>query len=278
MPESQPQSIDFDPSFILSEDLLETPRLQMRIFTETPIDGVTWHAGYSDPYLVINFLAQLQTFEMEVDGTNGGRYLVVPGNFSFVQPGFKMDGFYRGTQMCYACITFPSERLNPRFADGKPKIMRLDSAMRSLVEALYVQRHRNDPDAILYRESITEALIQHLQLIHLQSDPSSDTKPPNLDYLESYIRANLDRKLTVSQLATIAATSPQTLQRLVHQEFGQSVYEWVTTLRLERSLDLLRHSQIDLATIAVESGFANQSHWTRLFRRKFGTTPGKVRA
>ena len=249
MPKSQFHSIDFDSSFIISEDLLKTPRLQMRVFTEIPIDGVTWHAGYSDPYLVINLRAQLQTFEIEVDGTNGGRYIVVPGDFSFVQPGFTMGCFYRGNQMCYACITFPSQRLNPRFADGKPKIMHSDPVIRTLAEALHVQRHRNDPDAILYRESITEALIQHLQLIHLQSDSLSDTKPPNLDYLESYVRENLDRKLTVSQLATIAATSSQTLQRLVHQEFGQSVYQWVTTLRLERSLDLLRHTQMDLAAI-----------------------------
>lgn len=126
MPKSQFQSIDFDSSFIISEDLLKTPRLQMRVFTEIPIDGVTWHAGYSDPYLVINLRAQLQTFEIEVDGTNGGRYIVVPGDFSFVQPDFTMGCFYRGTQMCYACITFPSQRLNPRFADGKPKIMHSD--------------------------------------------------------------------------------------------------------------------------------------------------------
>ncbi|KST66191.1 helix-turn-helix domain-containing protein [Mastigocoleus testarum] len=278
MSESRPQSIDFNPNFILSEDLLQTSRLQMRVFTENPIDGVTWHAGYSDPYLVINFRAQLQTFEMEVDGKNSARYLVVPGNFSFVQPGFKMSGFYKGTQMCYASITFPSERLNPRFADGKPKIGLSDPVIRTLAEALYIQRHRNDPDAILYRESITETLIQHLQLIHFQSDSLGDIKPPSLDYLESYVRERLDCKLTVSQLATIVGTSPQTLQRLVNKQFGQSVYEWVTTLRLERSLDLLSHSQMDLAAIAMESGFANQSHWTRLFRRKFGITPGKLRS
>ena len=95
MSESSPESVDFNPSFIISEDLLEIPRLQMRVFTENPIDGITWNAGYSDPYLVINFRAQLQTFEMEVDGRNSNRYLIVPGNFSFVQPGFKIGGFYR---------------------------------------------------------------------------------------------------------------------------------------------------------------------------------------
>ncbi len=58
----------------------------------------------------------------------------------------------------------------------------------------------NDPDGTLYRESIAEALQQHLQLIHL-SIQSSNQQQPDFPRLESFIRANLDQKLTVAELA-----------------------------------------------------------------------------
>ncbi|MEM7761343.1 MAG: hypothetical protein AAF298_24920, partial [Cyanobacteria bacterium P01_A01_bin.40] len=101
-------------------------------------------------------------------------------------------------------------------------------------QALYFQRHRQDPDIVLYRESISEALIQHLKLAHL--DATSDfTAKPNLDRLKNYILANLNRKLTVSKLAQLEETTTQSLQKAVRTQYGQSVYQWVTTFRLERS-------------------------------------------
>lgn len=266
-----------DQNFIFQENWLEIPSLGVRVVTEAPTDGVAWHAGYSDPYLVVNFRAQLQTFEVAADGASGYKGLVVPGDFSFLPPGSAYGGYYKGTQMCYACITFLTEALNPRFADRKPIIMGTDSLIRAFVEALYAQRHRSDPDVILYRESISEALIQHLQLIHLDLLNSGERQHFRFDRLDSYVRANLDQKLTVAELAQISGTTSQSLQRIVRKQFGQSVYEWVTTLRLEKSLELLRNTQLNLSTIAIESGFASQSHWTRLFRKKFGVTPAKVR-
>lgn len=265
-----------DQNFIVQEDWLETPRLGVTVFTEVPTEGLTWHESYSDPYLVVNFRAQLQTFEAAAGGAIGYKGLVVPGDFSFLPPATLFGGYYKGTHMSYACITFPTETLNPRFADGKPIIMHSDPLIRAFAEALYAQRHRHDPDVILYRESITEALIQHLQLIHL-NPLFPNQRQPSFDRLNIYVRAHLNQKLTVAELAKTLNTTPQSLQRMVRKQFGQSVYEWITTLRLQRSLELLRRTNLNLATIAIETGFANQAHWTRLFRRKFGVTPGKVR-
>lgn len=263
--------------YVLQEDWLHTARLRVRVVTEAPVDGLEWYEGHSDPFLVVNFRAQLQTFEVAADGASSYRGLVAPGDFSFLPPNSTFGGHYVGSQMCYACISFPTEVLNPRFADGLPVIMRHDPLIRAFAEALYAQRHRSDPDVLLYRESLTESLVHHLQLIHL--DPLNFDEDPRfqLERLSSYIRANVDQKLTVAELATLAGTTSQTLQKLVRKQFGQSVYNWVTSLRLERSLELLRHSQLNLATIATECGFAHQSHWTRLFHKKFGVTPARIR-
>lgn len=86
-----------DQGFILQTDSLETSRLRMRVITEAPTEGLTRHEGYSDPYLVVNFRAQLQIFDVAADGGDGYKGLVAPGDFSFLPPGVLFGGYYKGT-------------------------------------------------------------------------------------------------------------------------------------------------------------------------------------
>ena len=274
-------------------ELLETPDITIKMVTETPKDGVAYRESYCDPCLIVNFGAQLDTFEVEGNypqGTlYGSRYplgrdraggykgAVIPGDFSFLPSNSVLEGYYQGEMLCYAYLMFPQERLNSRYSE-EMLIMKSDPLIQQFARSLFAHRHRNDPDIILYRDSMSEALIQHLQLVHLDRVTSEFDRRPNLDRLESYIRANLNQKLTVGQLAKLEQTTPKLLQKAVRNKHYCSVYEWITTLRLERSLLLLRNSNLHLTNIALETGFANQSHWTRLFRRQFGITPGKLRS
>jgi AraC-like DNA-binding protein len=49
------------------------------------------------------------------------------------------------------------------------------------------------------------------------------------------------------------------------------------SLRLERARRLLEQPDAALSDIALRSGFADQAHFTRFFKREFGVTPGVVR-
>jgi AraC family transcriptional regulator len=46
------------------------------------------------------------------------------------------------------------------------------------------------------------------------------------------------------------------------------------TLRLERARRLLDATDVALSDVALRAGFADQAHFTRLFKRQFGVTPG----
>ena len=214
---------------------------------------------------------------LKADRADGYKGAVIPGDFSFLPSESVLEGCYQGEMLCYAYLMFPQRRLDLRYAE-EMRIMNSDPLIYQFARSLYRGRHRSDPDMILYRDSMSEALIQHLQLVYLDRATSEINQKPNLDRLESYIRANLNRKLTVGELAKLEQTTPKLLQKAVRNKHHQTVYELITTLRLERSLLLLRNSNLNLTDIALETGFANQSHWTRMFRRQFGTTPGKVRS
>ncbi|MEM9494503.1 MAG: helix-turn-helix domain-containing protein [Pseudomonadota bacterium] len=58
--------------------------------------------------------------------------------------------------------------------------------------------------------------------------------------------------------------------------FGMPPGRFRRERRLQRAIGLMT-SRMDLATIAVETGFADQSHMTRLFKRELGVTPARFR-
>jgi AraC family transcriptional regulator len=81
---------------------------------------------------------------------------------------------------------------------------------------------------------------------------------------------------TLTELAAEAGVHPGHLARAFRQAFGTTVCEYSRSLRLEWAAARLERDG-SLAEIALEAGFADQSHFTRAFRRFTGVTPGRYR-
>ena len=71
--------------------------------------------------------------------------------------------------------------------------------------------------------------------------------------------------------------SPSWLVRSFRKETGKAVHEFARDLRLERAKAHLMTTDKPISVISEESGFSDQSHLTRLFRKKYGATPLKLR-
>jgi AraC family transcriptional regulator len=92
-----------------------------------------------------------------------------------------------------------------------------------------------------------------------------------------YIQAHLCQDLSLEALAEQTNLSPYHFARLFHQTTGESPHQFVLRQRVERAQWLLKETDRPLSHIAVESGFANQSHFTRIFKRHLGLTPRTYR-
>jgi AraC-like DNA-binding protein len=84
----------------------------------------------------------------------------------------------------------------------------------------------------------------------------------------------------IRQIGTLAGrvgVHPVSLARGFREQFGCSVAAYVLRVRVERALDQVRNTRKALAEIAADTGFANQSHMTRCFVKRFGFSPGSLR-
>jgi len=89
------------------------------------------------------------------------------------------------------------------------------------------------------------------------------------DYLESSYAENF----SLEQLARIADLSPFHLIRVFRHEVGLPPYAYLTQVRVERAKALLSMGW-PVVQVALETGFVDQSHLTKKFKRIVGVTPG----
>jgi AraC family transcriptional regulator len=91
-----------------------------------------------------------------------------------------------------------------------------------------------------------------------------------------YIRGNLDRDLSLAELANIAGFSVSHFKPLFRQAMGLPVHRYVVECRVERARQLLLQGDRSMGDIALESGFTHQSHMTRCLRRVLGISSADV--
>ena len=84
-------------------------------------------------------------------------------------------------------------------------------------------------------------------------------------------------RLRMRDLAHEAGVHPVHLARVFRQIENRTPGEYQQRLQVRAACELLRDPEWPLASIAAECGFADQSHFTRIFRRMIGTTPARFR-
>lgn len=88
-----------------------------------------------------------------------------------------------------------------------------------------------------------------------------------------FIEAHSDRDMSLADLASAAGLSRYHLVRVFTRELGFSPMQYVQRSRIERAKVLIRAGDLSLAEIAYATGFSDQSHFTRRFKRHVGCTP-----
>jgi AraC family transcriptional regulator len=141
---------------------------------------------------------------------------------------------------------------------------------------LAAELRASDPAAPLAAEGIAfELLALTTRETHVERRRG---RPPQwLRAAEELLRARLGEHVGLGELAETVGVQPASLARVFRAHYGLSVGEYGRRLRLAWAAAELARGELPLAVIAARAGFSDQSHFTRVFRRRVGTTPARYR-
>lgn len=114
----------------------------------------------------------------------------------------------------------------------------------------------------------------------LTPPPTELQRPPPavLARLREWLDSHCTEIVRLHTLAAMAGCSPSLVNRAFREHFGLPPYEYLLQRRLRLAAQRLREDEMSLAETALASGFADQSHFQRMFRRAYGATPAAYRA
>ena len=110
----------------------------------------------------------------------------------------------------------------------------------------------------------------HLSEVHSRPDA-------RLNRAIEYIEARFTTDISILDIAGAAGLSQTQLTRAFRLATGKTPYSYVIDRRLDHAVALLRSTDLPIAFIALEAGFTDQAHLTRLCRARLGKTPGALR-
>ncbi|MFN3972138.1 MAG: helix-turn-helix domain-containing protein [Gemmobacter sp.] len=197
------------------------------------------HAALQTSLMVDFDDALFQTYAPEVVTGRFARGHLVPSNFTH-RP-------MLGTMVhLVATELYPRTRRGRIFAETAIRLMALELAANTWSQPSEPGRGRVGSDARILRA---------------------------LDFIEAHYADDI----SLLDISAAAGLSPAQFTVLFRQATGKSPYAYVIDRRLQQAVHLLRTTDLPIALVALEAGFGDQPHLTRLCRARLGRTPRAIR-
>ena len=101
----------------------------------------------------------------------------------------------------------------------------------------------------------------------------SDTDMTIGQLIKSYVKNNLSKKITLSDLSWKLHCSTVTLTEHFKNEYGITIMEYVMKKRMEKARRLLLNSELSIREVAEECGFSDNEYFSRCFKDSHGVSP-----
>jgi AraC-like DNA-binding protein len=182
-------------------------------------------------------------------------------------------------------LHFDVETIRRRLADdldaerlATPQLFFSDNRLLSLAHLIAAECCNPLPLHDLYGDGLSLALlIDVMKLAKVQGRKRSKLAGWQLRRATDFIEENCLRNIRLEELAGLVGLSQSHFSHAFKASTGMAPHQWQVNARLRRAKALIRLGNLSLIDIAVETGFADQAHFTRVFRKNFGTTPANWR-
>jgi AraC family transcriptional regulator len=147
------------------------------------------------------------------------------------------------------------------------------TAVARTMRRLHAEHRRGDASSLVIEGLVYQALGEAFQ----RRPGRGRTRRGWLERVRSDIQERYSEPLSIADLAARAGVHGGHLCRAFRQDYGQSVAAFVRDVRVRAAKRFLDEGRSPLAEIALATGFADQSHFSRVFKQAVGMTPAVYR-
>lgn len=137
---------------------------------------------------------------------------------------------------------------------------------------------------VLVNNDLLELKIKELILLLVQSknvtsilELITDLYSNKTSQLKKIIKLHLYSNLSVTELSKLSHLSLSSFKREFKKEFNDSPLNYIVTKKIEKAQELLRITEMSISEIAFETGFNDPHYFTRIFKKRIGTSPSNYR-
>lgn len=142
---------------------------------------------------------------------------------------------------------------------------------------LGMKLHRELHSTVTDELTVESLLAELLASVARRPATRAQQRPVWLKRVADKIGAEYSDRLTLEELSREAGVHPVHLSRVFRRWSGQGIGEYVHRLRIRSACEQMIQSEMPIAEIGLATGFADQSHFTRSFRRITGVSPARFR-
>lgn len=208
------------------------------------------------------------------------------GSMSYIPAGVPVMGKSQGLgRIRHLDLHFQEVALTRRFGKAldrarllKPRLQFLHPRIEALARA--IAEECASPAAL--HDLFGEGLVSALLALLFEVPRDAQRRRPGLSrqqlaQVTEFIEAHCFEPIRLADLAALAKLSETYFSHAFKASTGLPPHRWQMQARIRKVQALLLRDELNLTQIAASAGFADQAHFTRVFKRHVGLTPAEWR-
>ncbi|NQZ93779.1 MAG: helix-turn-helix transcriptional regulator [Moritella sp.] len=171
--------------------------------------------------------------------------------------------------------------IDPRMLQLPELTFTNDAATEALFRHCMATSDWQSGDDHLAMEQVTNtilvSMLQNMGITKLTTAVKGGLSPKVAALVCDYMQANFHRQVYLAELADLAQLSEYHFCRMFKQSMAQTPQAYLLAVRIEQVKLRVCNGQVSMADIALQCGFANQSHMGRYFKKLVGISPRQYR-
>lgn len=260
--------------------------VELRVVEEKIQKNHSWQLHETDAHsIIVHLNGVIDRVETELDGVGAEVAPLGAGDFSLLSTGHRYACAVEGGVVRHATLLIKPSHLRDHLRFDLVPNLRLalgsrDPFMYECIVKLAACSARSDDIAGMISGGLVQAIFGHLieRYGEFPRLGSPQPGPSRAEVLLQYVNDNLAARICLEDLAAAAEISPGELFEMFRREFQTTPAQYVIERRLQRAIELLTSTSLDITSIALVTGFSSHSHLTTTFKKRLGFAPSALRS